>query len=137
MARDATRRRVLAIGAMTLPLAAAGCKGLAALGNPPKAAPDVAVISDAIAVETHLIAHYGAVLAAVPALAGTLRPLLAQHHEHLARLRARLIVPPGRPSPSASPRAPRPPRCWLTWRPRRRRSPSCWPASRPRRRRTR
>ena len=105
MARDATRRRVLAIGALTLPLAAAGCKGLAALGNPPKAAPDVAVISDAIAVETHLIAHYGAVLAAVPALAGTLRPLLAQHHEHLARLRARLIVPPGRPSPSASPRA--------------------------------
>jgi hypothetical protein len=108
MARDATRRRVLAIGAVTLPLAAAGCKGLAALGTPPKAAPGVGVAGDAITVETRLIAHYGAVLAAVPALAGTLRPLLAQHHDHLARLRARLIIPPGSratdpASPGASP----------------------------------
>jgi hypothetical protein len=108
MARDATRRRVLAIGAVTLPLAVAGCKGLGALGTPPKPAPGVAVVSDAITVETRLIAHYGAVLAAVPALAGTLRPLLAQHHDHLARLRARLIIPPGSQardpaSPGASP----------------------------------
>src|SRR5690348_12585498 len=70
MARDATRRRVLAIGAVTLPLAMAGCKGLGALGTPPKAAPGVAVTGDAIMVETRLIAHYGAVLAAVPGLAG-------------------------------------------------------------------
>ena len=105
MARDATRRRVLAIGAVTLPLAAAGCRGLDALGTPPKAAPDVAVVSDAIAVETQLIEHYDAVLAAVPTLAGTLGPLLGQHHDHLARLRARLIFPPGRPSPSPSARA--------------------------------
>ena len=106
MARDATRRRVLAIGAVTLPLAAAGCRGIAALGTPPKAAPGVAVVGDAIRVETRLIAHYGAVLAAVPALAGTLRPLLAQHQDHLARLRARLIIPPGsRASDPASPGA--------------------------------
>jgi len=106
MARDATRRRVLAIGAVALPLAAAGCKGIAALGPPPQAAPGVAVVGDAIRVETRLIAHYGAVLAAVPALAGTLRPLLAQHHDHLARLRARLIIPPGsRASDPASPGA--------------------------------
>jgi hypothetical protein len=104
MARDATRRRVLAIGAVTLPLAAAGCKGLAALGAPPKPAPDVAVVGDAITVEARLIAHYGAVLAAVPALADPLRPLLAQHHDHLARLRARLIIPPGsRATDPASP----------------------------------
>jgi len=108
MARYATRRRVLAIGAVTLPLAAAGCKGLAALGTPPKAAPDVAVVSDAITVEARLIVHYGAVLAAVPDLADRLRPLLAQHHDHLARLRARLIIPPGSratgpASPGASP----------------------------------
>ena len=70
MARDATRRRVLAIGAVTLPLAVAGCKGLGALGAPPKPAPGVAVVGHAITVETRLIAHYGAVLAAVPALAG-------------------------------------------------------------------
>ena len=104
MARDATRRRVLAIGAVLLPLAAAGCKGFDALGTPPKAAPGVAVVGDAIAVETRLIAHYGAVLAAVPALGGTLRPLLAQHHDHLARLRARLIIPPG--SRAADPASP-------------------------------
>jgi hypothetical protein len=108
MARDATRRRVLAIGAVTLPLAVASCKGLGALGAPPKAAPGVAVVGDAITVETRLIAHYGAVLAAVPALAGPLRPLLAQHHDHLARLRDRLIIPPGSrahdpASPGASP----------------------------------
>jgi hypothetical protein len=108
MARDATRRRVLAIGAVTLSLAAAGCKGLAALGTPPKAAPDVAVVGDAIMVEARLIAHYGAVLAAVPTLAGPLQPLLTQHHDHLARLRARLIIPPGSratdpASPGASP----------------------------------
>jgi hypothetical protein len=113
MARDATRRRVLTAAAVTLPLAAAGCKGISALGNPPKAAPDVAVASAAIAVEKQLIAGYGTVLAAVPALAGTLRPLLAQHHDHLAQLRARLIVPPGGqplPSPRATPggRAPVP-----------------------------
>jgi hypothetical protein len=95
MARDATRRRVLAAAAAALPLVTAGCKGISVLGSPPKAAPGVTVATAAIAVETQLIAHYGAVLRAVPGLAGTLRPLLAQHHEHLARLRARLIVPPG------------------------------------------
>src|SRR5262249_28367913 len=95
-------------GGGTLSLAAAGCRGLAALGTPPRAAPGVAVAGDAITVEARLIAHYGAVLAAVPALAGTLRPLLAQHHDHLARLRSRLIIAPGSrashpASPSASP----------------------------------
>src|SRR5213078_1949685 len=107
MARDATRRRVLTAAAAALPLVAAGCKGIAALGTPPKPAPDVTVATDAIAVETQLIAQYRDVLAASPALAPTLRPLLAQHHEHLARLRARLIVPVGGqplPTPRATPR---------------------------------
>src|SRR5260370_38723189 len=108
MARDATRRRVLTAAAAALPLVAAGCKGIAALGTPPKAAPDVTVATDAVAVETQLIARYQAVLSANPALAPALRPLLAQHHEHLARLRARLIVPAGRPPPPP-PRAPAPP----------------------------
>jgi hypothetical protein len=104
MARDATRRRVLAAAAAALPLVLAGCKGIAALGSPPKPAPDVSVATDAIAVEQQLIAHYGAVLAAVPGLAATLRPLLDQHHDHLALLRARLIVPHGG-QPLPSPRA--------------------------------
>src|SRR5262249_56891309 len=97
-------------GAVTLPLAAAGCKGLTALGTPPTAEPGVAVADDAITVEARLIAHYAAVLAAVPALAGTLRPLLAQHHDHLARLLAPLRPPPrSRAADPASPRASPPP----------------------------
>ncbi len=103
MAQDATRRRVLAAAAVTLPLVASGCKGVGALGTPPKAAPDVAVAQGAITVESHLIARYGAVLAAMPGLAGELRPLLAQHHEHLARLRARLISPRAGAQPAPSP----------------------------------
>ena len=103
MARDATRRSVLTAAAAALPLVAAGCKGIAALGTPPKPAPDVTVATDAIAVETQLIARYGDVLAANPALAPALRPLLAHHHEHLARLRARLIIPRTGAQPSASP----------------------------------
>jgi hypothetical protein len=104
--QEATRRRVLAAMAVTLPLVASGCKGIGALGTPPKPAPDVAVVDDAITVEKYLIARYGAVLAAMPGLAGELRPLLAQHHEHLARLRARIITPRGAARPTASPKPP-------------------------------
>ena len=104
MARDATRRRVLTAAAAALPLVAAGCKGIAALGAPPKPAPDVTVVTAAIAVETQLIARYGDVLAASPGLGPALRPLLAHHHEHLTRLRARLIVPVGG-QPLPTPRA--------------------------------
>jgi hypothetical protein len=97
--QEATRRGVLA-AAVSLPLLAAGCKGVGALGNPPPPLPDVAVVRDAIEGETLMISRYNAVLAAVPALAGSLRPLLLQHREHLARLRARLVdarasSPPG------------------------------------------
>lgn len=107
MAQEATRRRVLAAAVAALPLVAAGCKGIGALGTPPGTPAAVTMIADAVAVETGLIAHYGKVLAAQPALAAQLRPILAQHHEHLTRLRARIIVPKGRPSPSPSAR-PRP-----------------------------
>jgi hypothetical protein len=107
--QEATRRRVLAATAAALPLVIGGCKGLGALGTPPKPAADVAVTRDAITVESTLIARYGAVLAALPSLAGELSPLLAQHHDHLARLRARLIIPRAAAQPSASPSpSPRP-----------------------------
>lgn len=105
MVQETTRRRVLAAAAAALPLVVSGCKGFGALGTPPKPARDVAVVRDAMAVESHLIARYGAVLAAVPGLAGELRPLLAQHHEHLARLRTRLIIPRAAAQPSPSPKA--------------------------------
>jgi hypothetical protein len=103
--QETTRRRVLAAAAAALPLVVSGCKGFGALGTPPKPAPDVAVVRDAMAAESYLIARYGAVLAAVPGLAGELRPLLAQHHEHLARLRSRLIIPRAAAQPSPSPKA--------------------------------
>jgi hypothetical protein len=98
-----------------LPLIAlAGCKGVGALAAPPAPAPDVDVLTAAIAGEELMIARYEAVLA-VPrdragGLAAALEPLLAQHRAHLAQLQSSLIVPPGaaRPSPSPSPR--RPPR---------------------------
>lgn len=105
MVQETTRRRVLAAAAAALPLVVSGCKGIGALGTPPKPAPDVAVVRDAMTVESYLIARYGAALAAAPGLAGELRPLLAQHHEHLARLRARLIIPRAAAQPSPSPRA--------------------------------
>ena len=103
MGRGATRRSVLAAAA-SLPVVAAGCsKGIGALGTPPRPSPDVAVVRDAIDAETSMIARYNAVLTAVPALAGSLRPLLQQHHEHLARLRARLIEPNRASPPEHSP----------------------------------
>ena len=104
MARDATRRRVLTAAAAALPLVAAGCKGISALGAPPKPAPDVTVVTAAIAVETQLIARYGEVLAASPGLGPARRPLLAHQHEPRTRLRARLIVPVGG-QPLPTPRA--------------------------------
>jgi hypothetical protein len=103
--RGATRRSVLAAAA-SLPLVAAGCsKGVGALGTPPSPSPDVAILRDAIDGETFMISRYSAVLTAVPALAGSLRPLLEQHHEHLARLRARLIEPRASSQPEPTPPA--------------------------------
>jgi hypothetical protein len=91
---------VLAAAVMTVPLVAAGCKGVGALGTPPEPAPDVAMLRGAIGTERALIARYHSAMAGSPGLAGTLGPLLAQHREHLARLTSMLIEPPGR---SASP----------------------------------
>jgi hypothetical protein len=104
---DLRRRSVLAATVMTVPLVAAGCKGVGGLGTLPKAAPDVAVLHHAIATEQALIAQYHSALARSPGLAGTLGPLLAQHREHLARLKSMLIAPATpratlRPSASAT-----------------------------------
>ncbi len=102
MRADLRRRSVLAAAIMTVPLAAAGCKGVGALGTPPEPEPDVAMLRGAIGTEQALIARYRSAMAGSPGLAGTLSPLLAQHREHLARLTSMLIEPPGR---SASPQA--------------------------------
>jgi hypothetical protein len=99
---DLRRRSVLTAAIVAVPLVAAGCKGVGALGTPPEPGPDVAMLRGAIGTEQALIARYRSAMAGSPGLAGTLSPLLAQHREHLARLTSMLIEPPGR---SASPQA--------------------------------
>ncbi len=107
MRADLRRRSVLAAAAVTVPLVAAGCKGVGGLGTLPKAGPDVAVLRGAIGTEQALIDRYRSAMAGSPGLAGTLGPLLAQHREHLARLTSMLIEPPGRsPPPRAAPSSP-------------------------------
>ncbi len=106
MAANPTRRRVLTASALAA-LAAAGAAGCAPghpwpWASPPRQAPDVAVLRDAIAAEDAMISRYAAVISALPALGATVSPLLRQHQEHLAQLRQRLLVPPGAPAPSPS-----------------------------------
>jgi Ferritin-like domain len=108
---ELTRRGVLAATAAAAPLLAAGCKGVGALGTPPRPGPAVAVLHQAISGERVLIARYRAALSASPALARTLTPVLGQHEAHLAALRARLIVPPRDARPAGGePTAPHPAR---------------------------
>jgi hypothetical protein len=87
--------------AATFPLFATGCKGVGALGTPPRPLPDVAVLVDAIAAERLMIARYQAAVSTSPAQAAFLVPLLGQHRAHLARLRSRLLEPSRLPEPSA------------------------------------
>ena len=108
MRADLRRRSVLAAAVMTVPLVAAGCKGVGALGTPPEPGPDVAMLRGAIDTEQALIARYRSAMAGSPALSGTLGPLLAQHREHLARLTSMLIEPAGHgASPGTTPSAAR------------------------------
>ncbi len=116
------RRRILLASAAALPLllATAGCRssdlfaGPEPLAGRPPLGHDVLTLQAVIAAEEDLIGLYRTALRGVPdRTAQTLQPLLAQHEQHLTRLRARLIVPPGTPttaspgavSPGSSPRA--------------------------------
>jgi hypothetical protein len=108
---EPTRRHVVAAAAAGS-LLLAGCKGLDALGPPPKPAAAVDTLTRAIAAEEQMVRMYRAALAT---LAGRSRAtsvvsvMLADHQAHLDRLRSRLIVPPGlpqaKPSPSHAPPA--------------------------------
>jgi hypothetical protein len=111
------RRRILLASATTLPLvlATAGCKsaslfaGPDPLAGPPPLGHDVLMLQAVIATEENLINLYRtAIKGGSPAAARsrTLGSLLAQHEQHLAQLRARLIEPPGTPSTAAGPTAP-------------------------------
>jgi Ferritin-like domain len=112
---EPTRRALLGAGATASVLLAgslAGCKGIAALGSPPQAGPDVAILDHAIVAEELMIARYHAALTALTsdaAVAATARHLLAEHEQHLAALRSRLVLPQRlataspRPSPTPPP----------------------------------
>jgi hypothetical protein len=118
------RRRVLLASAAALPvlLGTAGCRssdvftGPDPLAGPPRPAPDVITLQAVIAAEDAMVQLYQAAIGGdrAAARAHGLEPLLAEHQQHLMRLRARLIVPPGASasapaspgasvSPSASP----------------------------------
>jgi hypothetical protein len=109
------RRRLLLASATTLPLllAAAGCRssdvftGPDPLAGRPQPAPDVVTLQTVIAAEENMVKLYRAAISgdSGTARARQLTPLLAQHQQHLTRLRARLVVPAGTASASPAPSA--------------------------------
>ncbi|HEV2253116.1 MAG TPA: hypothetical protein VGS06_07975 [Streptosporangiaceae bacterium] len=104
------RRRVLAASAAALPalLATAGCRSSDAFAGPdplagrPALSPDVITLQEVIAAERAMIALYQAAVNGGARPASQLRGVLAQHRQHLSRLQARLVLPPGSASPSSS-----------------------------------
>ncbi len=126
MRAEPTRRLVLA-GAASLALA--GCKGVTVLGPRPRPGTGVVTLEHAILAEELMIARYRQALAALPpsdgrqhasgkkpgktkASAGdraVVTAVLAEHSQHLAQLKARLVLPPRlataspRPSPTPPP----------------------------------
>jgi hypothetical protein len=105
-------RRTLLASAATLPLllAATGCRSSDVFAGPdplagrPPLGHDVLTLQAVIAAEEHLIGLYRTAIGADHVTASrsrTLSSLLGQHEQHLAQLKARLIIPPGTtPSPS-------------------------------------
>src|SRR5450755_4522129 len=105
-------RRTLLASAATLPLllTAAGCQSSDVFAGPdplagrPPLGHDVLTLQAVIAAEEHLIGLYRTAIGTDHLTASrsrTLGSLLGQHEQHLAQLRARLIIPPGAtPSPS-------------------------------------
>jgi len=111
---------VLLASAAALPLllGAAGCRssdlftGPDPLAGRPPLGHDVLTLQAVIAAEENMIDLYQLAISgdSGTSRARTLRPLLAQHQQHLVQLKARLIVPPGAsasPSPSSASPSPR------------------------------
>jgi hypothetical protein len=116
------RRRILLASATTLPLllATAGCRSSDVFAGPdplagrPPLGHDVLTLQTVIAAEEALIHLYRGALNGdsgtatrepQQARSRMLRPLLAQHEQHLAQLRARFIEPPGRTDQTTGPAA--------------------------------
>ena len=103
---------MLAASAAALPalLATASCRSSDVFAGPdplagrPPLSPDVITLQEVIAAERAMIALYQAAVDAGARPARGLAGVLAQHQQHLSRLQASLVLPPG--SVSASPSAP-------------------------------
>ncbi len=108
---------MLAASAAALPalLGIAGCRssdlftGPDPLASRPPLAPDVIALQAAIESEQGMIRLYAAATGGTGAAAGSSRSqqvllegMAAQHRQHLGQLQARLVVPSGQASPSAS-----------------------------------
>jgi hypothetical protein len=110
-ARAFSRRRMLAVATMMLPVAVtASCGVPDLLAPPPGPSPSVRTLRAAITAEQALVEAYRRVLDTYPALTASLHPFLAQHEDHLAELKSRLIIPPHvKATPLPTPRAASPP----------------------------
>src|SRR3984957_20223834 len=93
-----SRRQLLAASPTTLPLflALSACKGPAVLSGPPPVTGQTQVLLHAVTAELNLIWIYNKTMAVYSGLGPTIAPLLAEHQAHLARLRARVVEPPGK-----------------------------------------
>lgn len=96
-------RRALLTGAALLPLAACTSEPAPA---PPPPDPDDLLRAAAAERERALLAEYGRLLTAVPELAVRLRPLRAQHADHLLALTG--PPPTGSPTPTSAATSPLP-----------------------------
>lgn len=100
-ARALPRRMVIGGALAVAAPALAGCtKKRAAI---PKPLPDVAVLTGAISTEQDLVDLYGATIAAYPAMATRLDPMLAHHRDHLTVLRRQYVPGTGEKTASPSP----------------------------------
>jgi len=106
---------MLAASAAAVPLLVSACRGIQVLGTPPPPGRDVRALQSAISGERALISSYHSAIAQATAAGSgdratvaSLSRLLAEHHQHLAQLTARLVepsrsaAPPVKPTPSAS-----------------------------------
>lgn len=98
LAARPTRRAVLAASAGAMPFLLAACKGVQVLGTPPPPPADIEELRAAISAEQVMVASYDAALTqpgANPAVRSALTAVLAEHQQHLAQLRSRLVEPAG------------------------------------------
>jgi len=108
------RRTLLIASAAALPVLLTACRGVEALGTPPPPPADVDTLRSAIEHEATLVASYAALTAAGGSAApgsqagaaggrtaAALAVVLADHRQHLAQLKSRLVEPAGHSSAAA------------------------------------